>query len=152
MCKISSTSARLKEILKEKNLRQVDLLRLCQPYCEKYGKKIGKSDVAQYVSGQVEPRQDKLTILAKALNVTEVWLLGYNLPKDKYDLLQLSTENDKTSIDKQIEQRYGASTLKCITLYTKLDDTDKNRTLERMETMLEADKYITKKSESKQAI
>ena len=40
--------------------------------------KISKSDLSQYVSGKTEPRSDKLCILAKALNVSEQWLLGYD--------------------------------------------------------------------------
>lgn len=41
---------------------------------------MGKSDISQYVSGKVEPGQDKLTILGLALNVSEAWLMGYDVP------------------------------------------------------------------------
>lgn len=78
-----TTSQRLKQIMSEKNLRQVDILRAAEPYCNKYNTKLGKNDLSQYVSGKVEPGQDKLTILGLALGVSEAWLMGYDVPKGK---------------------------------------------------------------------
>lgn len=78
-----NTSSRLKAIMKERNLRQVDILEKAAPLCKKHGVKLNKSDLSQYVSGTVEPGQDKLTILAKVLDVNEAWLMGYNVPMDK---------------------------------------------------------------------
>ena len=46
-----NTSIRLKQIMKERNLRQVDLLEMVKPFCEKYNVKINKSDISQYLSG-----------------------------------------------------------------------------------------------------
>lgn len=51
---------------------------------------MGRNDISQYVSGKVEPSQWKLTILAKALNVSEVWLMGYDVP--------INDDNDKDKI------------------------------------------------------
>lgn len=77
--KISSTSERLKEIMKKNNLRQVDILDMLKPYSEEYGVKLNKNDLSQYVNGHVEPSQDKLTILGLALDVSEPWLMGYDV-------------------------------------------------------------------------
>ena len=38
---------------------------------------MNKSDLSQYVSGLVEPGQEKLSILGMALNVSEAWLIPY---------------------------------------------------------------------------
>jgi len=76
-----NTSTRLQRIMNERSLRQIDILYLCEPYCKKYGVKLGKTDLSQYISGKVTPGQDKLSILAMALNVSEVWLMGYDLPE-----------------------------------------------------------------------
>ena len=81
--KVSSTSERLQEIMKKKNLRQVDILEKCAPYCSKYKKKIGRNDLSQYVNGKTEPRQDKLYVLALALNVNEAWLMGFDVPSER---------------------------------------------------------------------
>ena len=53
--KNSNTSQRLKEILTEKNIRPIDLVNKCQPYCKKYNIKMGRNDISQYLSGKVEP-------------------------------------------------------------------------------------------------
>lgn len=77
--KITNTSSRLKSLMLERNLRQVDILSAAKPFCARYGIKLEKSDLSQYVNGKVEPGQDKLTVLALALDVSEAWLMGYDV-------------------------------------------------------------------------
>jgi transcriptional regulator with XRE-family HTH domain len=55
-------------------MRQADL-------CEKT--KIPKSAISQYISGAFEPKQDRVYLIAKALNVDPVWLMGYDVPMEK---------------------------------------------------------------------
>lgn len=78
-----STSSRLKAIMYQRNLKQVDILEMVQPYCKKYDIKMNKSHISQYVSGKVEPSQDKLVILGMALNVSEAWLMGFDVPRER---------------------------------------------------------------------
>lgn len=81
--KIATTAERLKEIMDKRNLKQVDILEASKPYCIKYGIKLGRNDISQYVSGKVNPSQKKLTILGLALNVSETWLMGFDVPMNK---------------------------------------------------------------------
>jgi transcriptional regulator with XRE-family HTH domain len=81
--KKANTAARLKEIMDERNIKQVDILRAAKPFCEKYGVKLAKNDLSQYVNGKVDPGQEKLTILGLALNVSEAWLMGFDVSKDR---------------------------------------------------------------------
>lgn len=81
--KKENTSIRLKKIMSERNLRQVDVLELCKPYCQQYNVKLGRNDLSQYVSGKVEPGQKKLTILGMALNVNEAWLMGFDVSMER---------------------------------------------------------------------
>ena len=78
-----TTATRLKEIMNQRNLRQTDILRMAQPYCEKYKIKLGKSDLSQFVNGKATPGQLKLTILGLALNVSESWLMGLDVPMER---------------------------------------------------------------------
>lgn len=78
-----STAQRLKQVMDARNMRQVDILAAAKPFCDKYGVKLGKNDLSQYVSGKVEPRQDKLTILGLALGVSEAWLMGYDVSMER---------------------------------------------------------------------
>ena len=74
-----TTAERLKQIMQERNMKQVDILEFVLPVCKKYGLKMNKSDISQYVSGKVEPNQRKLVALLEALNVSETWLMGYEI-------------------------------------------------------------------------
>jgi len=67
----------------ERNLKQVDILRAAEKYETEIGVKIKKSDLSQYVNDKVEPRHDKLAILAKILNVSEAWLMGFDVNRNR---------------------------------------------------------------------
>lgn len=71
--KRSNTSERLKYLMDAKNLKQSDIIERVTAM----GEYISKSALSQYVNGQSTPDQRKLTILSKALDVSEVWLMGY---------------------------------------------------------------------------
>jgi len=68
----SNFCERFSSLLKQKNIKQVDLLRLA----EERGIKLGKSQLSQYVSGKTLPRKDMLKFLSEVLNVEADWLLG----------------------------------------------------------------------------
>lgn len=78
-----STGTRLKQIMSELSMKQVDILEKAKPISAKMNVKISKTDLSQYVNGKTEPRQDKLYILAKALNVSEGWLMGFETPRKR---------------------------------------------------------------------
>ena len=80
-----NTSDRLKQLMNERKLKQVDILNLSLPYCKKYNIKMNKSDISQYVSGKVEPSQEKLVVLGMALNVSEAWLMGFDVSPVRKD-------------------------------------------------------------------
>lgn len=84
-----TTSDRLKQIMRERHLKQVDIVRLCEPLCKKYGERLERNDISQYVSGKTVPGQRKLSILGIALNVSEPWLMGY-------DVSPMRTPTDQT--------------------------------------------------------
>lgn len=86
----ATTSDRLHEIMLSRGIRQADIVEACQPFCKKYSIPVSKNDISQYVRGITEPKQDKLTILGLALDVSEVWLMGYNVPQSREDFNRLS--------------------------------------------------------------
>lgn len=91
--KRESTAVRLKQIMKEHNLRQVDILEKCKPFCQKFGVKLGRNDLSQYVNGKVEPGQEKLTILGLALNINEAWLMGFDVPMERNENTNISKDS-----------------------------------------------------------
>ena len=78
--KSHTTSDRLSYLMETRHMRQTDILDRVLPVCQKYGLKMNRSDISQYVSGKVSPNQDKLYALAEALNVDPVWLMGVDVP------------------------------------------------------------------------
>ena len=80
-----TTQDRLKQIMEERNLRQKDIFDLAQPYCQMYGERLGLADISAYVTGKYLPAQKKLTLLGKALNVSEAWLMGLDVPRERTD-------------------------------------------------------------------
>lgn len=78
--KKTNTSERLKEVMTKKGIKQIDILNMLKPYCQKYNIKLNSNDLSQYVTGKVEPRQNKVYILSEALKVNPAWLMGYDVP------------------------------------------------------------------------
>ena len=70
----ASCGTRIKLGLKLRGMKQADL---CQVT------KIPKSAISQYISGAFEPKQDRIYLISKALNVSEAWLMGYDVPMDR---------------------------------------------------------------------
>lgn len=79
-------SNRLKQVMKEQNLRQIDIIKKAQPYCKKYNTKLERNDLSQYVSGKTEPGQRKILVLAETLKVDPIWLMGFNVNRDSNDV------------------------------------------------------------------
>lgn len=65
-----SCSERLSQALSINNITQTEL-------CKKTG--IPKSAMSQYIKGNFEPKQDRIYLIAKALNISEAWLMGYDV-------------------------------------------------------------------------
>lgn len=86
MKKTTTCANRIKEALSIRNMTQAEL-------CEKTG--IKKSAMSQYCKGSFAPRQDKTFLIAKALDVSEIWLMGFDVPMDKKKPDAKSTELDE---------------------------------------------------------
>ena len=69
--KVALCGERIAEALSKKGMRQSEL-------CKQTG--IPKSSMSLYLSGAYEPKQDKIYKMAKALDVSSEWLMGYDVP------------------------------------------------------------------------
>lgn len=67
-------SKRIAKALAIRGMRQSELCALT---------KIPKSSLSQYLSGEYEPKQDRIYLISKALNVSEAWLMGYDVPMER---------------------------------------------------------------------
>lgn len=71
---VDSFKNRLEKALMIRNVKPVELH-------EKTG--LSESLISKYLSGNAIARQRKIDLIAEALNINPVWLLGYDVPMDK---------------------------------------------------------------------
>lgn len=81
--KKENSQIRLRQLMKEQNLRQVDILEKSKPFQAKLGITMSKTHLSNYVNGKSNPDQKKLMLLSQTLGVSEPWLMGYNVPKNE---------------------------------------------------------------------
>lgn len=113
---------RIKQALELRGMKQTDLV-------EATG--IGKSAISQYLSGKYVPKQTATHLIAKALNVSEAWLMGYDVPIERI-------EEVKRVVTKE-EQEF-------LKLFNSLDAVDKENLKNYINNvLLIADKYTVKK-------
>lgn len=95
----SNPSERLKQLMSERNLKQVEILEKSLPYQKELGIKMGKSTLSQYVNGVQSPDQHRIYLLSKTLEVSEPWLMGYDVEKKRVpDNERNSTSNEQPEI------------------------------------------------------
>ena len=71
---IDTFSNRLNKAITIRNIKPVEL-------SEKTG--IDKSKISSYMSGRYKAKQDGVYLISNALNVSEAWLMGYDVPMEK---------------------------------------------------------------------
>ena len=101
----SNCSTRIADALSMRNMKQSEL-------SEKT--KIPKSAISQYISGAFEPKQDRIYLIAQALDVSEAWLMGYDIPMER---------DRKTSPE---ERTLTEGEKKWLELYNKVSDETKD--------------------------
>ena len=131
-----TTSERLKQIMNQRGLKQVDILNMALPYCEKYGVKLNRNDLSQYVNGKVEPGQQKLSILGLALNVSEAWLMGYEVPIIREVADPPVKEYQLTKNERRI-----------INLFKQLDDIQQENIISKAELLVEQNEEMYRKED-----
>ena len=65
---------RIEQALIIRGMKQCDLCKIA---------KVPKSSLSLYLQGAYEPKQDRIYAMAVALNVSEAWLMGYDVPMDR---------------------------------------------------------------------
>lgn len=120
-----TTSQRLRQLMNRRGLSQADIIRLTEPYQKEVGTSMPKSAMSQYVSGIYEPDQRKLTLLSKALGVSEVWLMGYDVEesrKGKSSLIYEDTDFSIYSASRKIEESQRKSLKQALLICTSPAD------------------------------
>ena len=116
--RIVSTADRLREAMRNSGKTQADLVRETG---------IGKSNISRYISGRFDPKSDAVHKLAIALNVSEMWLWGCDVPMERPAPEELGTLAADVLLNPDM--------MRLVQIYSELDETDKNMLLMLAENM-----------------
>lgn len=72
---MKTISERIQEGMRIRDLKQSDLASLTG---------ITKGALSSYISGRYQPKQNNIYLIAKALNVNESWLMGNDVPMERF--------------------------------------------------------------------
>ena len=72
--RVARLQDRLKEALKVRGMKAIDL-------SEKLD--ISRGTISYYMSGKSSPKADRLNQICSTLNVSEAWMLGYDVPMER---------------------------------------------------------------------
>lgn len=128
---------RFKKAMEIRNMKQSDLVL-------KTG--IGKSAISQYATGKYNPKQRALYLLAQALDVSEAWLMGYDVPMEKNNTVDKShNPNDdlpkEVNLIEQIQNQYGEEAVQLLQCFAGLNAVGQARALESICDLTEIPKY-----------
>lgn len=90
--RIESCGKRIAKALTIRDMTQSELAEIT---------KIPKSSISLYLKGAYEPKNDRIYIIAKALRVSEAWLMGYDVPMENIEENNPS-EPQLTGVDKEL--------------------------------------------------
>ncbi|CAC6056241.1 TPA: helix-turn-helix domain-containing protein [Staphylococcus aureus] len=123
---MNSFKDRLKQIMSERKISQSELSRRTG---------IGRNSISDYLNGKYEAKQDKVFELAKALNVNEAWLMGFDISKNRK-----VENNDITSIYSKLTPPRQSNVLKYATNQLEEQNNDSDN-------LVDFNSYIQEKSE-----
>ena len=72
--RVSEFRFRLREAMEKRNMKAVELSKKT---------KVPEGAISYYLAGKSQPKGDRLHILCVALNVSEAWMLGYDVPMER---------------------------------------------------------------------
>ena len=122
----------IRRIRQERELSQEQLANLCG-----HTNSNARSWISKIESGTNDPPASELKLIAKALGVTCIELMhGKNEDAEKKKACEL------------FEQCYGSEVFKVVQKFLKLDHIDRIKAEERIDTLLDSDKYAVKKGSS----
>ena len=90
--KIETCGQRIEKAMVLRKMKQAELCKQAD---------IPKSSLSLYLKGSYEPKQDRVYKMAIVLNVSETWLMGYDVSMEREETSPTTglTDNEKTMLD-----------------------------------------------------
>ena len=121
--RVDTTANRLKMAMNKAGKKQIDIVRATG---------IDKGSVSHYLKGTYEPKQDVVFALAKVLDVSEMWLWGYDCPIER----PIEQKNNEILSDLIVRLRTDKEFFEAVRIMYSLDET-KFASIKQMLTFLE---------------
>ena len=118
--KVAKCGDRLKQAMEVRGIKAIELSKMTD---------INNSAISQYIKGTYEPKQDRIEIMAKALNVNEGWLMGLDVPMDK---------KAEKKADDGANFRLNVGEAKLVTLFREVPEADRDMVVKMIESALSA--------------
>lgn len=137
---MKTIAERIKEGMSIRNMKQIDII-------EKTG--INKGALSSYISGKYNPKQNNIYLIAKALDVNESWLMGFDVPMERtsrqvYDdgpLMRAIMKSDdwedsltKTLIQNRLTENieFEQIDIELLKIFKNLNDNGKDEAIKRI--------------------
>lgn len=114
----ATTAERLLEAMNDIGMQPADLAKAAN---------IDKGSLSRYLSGEREPKQITANKMAIALNVSEMWLWGYDVPKER----NVKQKENDDLVEITVRMRRDAAFFKAVKSLYKLSNDD-FETIERL--------------------
>lgn len=124
--------SRLNQALEIRNMKPVEL-------SQKTG--LSKARISQYTNGVYEAKQKALYLLARALNVSEAWLMSHDVPMER---LICEKNASEVQLLELIQVTYGKEAVELLEHFIELNETGKEKAIDTLIDLCMIDKYTEK--------
>ncbi len=121
---------RLIKAMEVRNMKAAELSRISG---------LSKPRISQYVNGTYEAKQQALYSLAKALNVSEAWLMGYDTDMEKNQDEKLLGE--EVELIEKLQSLYGKSAVKILELFVELNEQGQEKAINNLADLTLIEQY-----------
>ena len=88
MIKVETCGKRIKDALKNRRIKNVDLANYLG---------VDKSLITKYINNVFSPKQEKIVLMSEYLQVNPMWLMGYDVTMERKDA-EKKTKNDDNDL------------------------------------------------------
>lgn len=121
--RVDTTANRLRIAMNKAGKKQVDVVRETG---------IDKGSMSHYLKGRYEPKQDVVFNLARVLDVSEMWLWGYDCPMER----PIEQKNNDAITDIIVKMRTDKDFFEAVNIMYSLDE-KKFASIKQMLTLLQ---------------
>ena len=129
---VETFQSRLNQALTLRNMKPVELSQVTGLF---------KARISQYTNGVYEAKQKALYLIARALNVSEAWLMGYDVPMERLLHQKNATE---VQILEAVQANYGKQAVELLEQFVELNEAGKEKAIDTLIDLCMIDKYTEK--------